>query len=531
MKTKSRDIRATGRELQVLELAASGNTDKQIALQLEISKETVASYWRRILLKYDANSRTEVVARHAEQRIMAMIQDSSKEDERLADEVTSRTLAQAKELAQRNLLQAITECSLEYISGRKHFREVFERFLAEILALTQSEYGFLAEVLLDENGAPYLKTHAITNISWNRETRELYDRYYFDGLEFRNLKTLFGHSLTTGEIVIANNPKTDPRRGGLPPGHPPMPAFLGIPVFSGEDLVGMIGLANRPGGYDREFVDYLKPLVATCANFIIGLRAEHARQMIEQQLADSATLIRTLTDALPTAVLFEDCDRSLQFVNRSFLSIFGAEANPDDLIGMNCGAVAEGSRQLFADPEGFLQRVDELLSGDEDHMGDLVQMADGRLYERDFVVVRQGPAKLGYLWKYRDVTSWRSELETLIGVFQLAMDAVIVIDADGRVEFWNGKAEEIFGFSAEEAEGKCLTDLIIPPEMHEAHRAGLKRYRETRQGRVMNQFIRIEGMHKSKERFEVDLSIACVSSGPEPRFSAFIRKVNPGNFL
>jgi len=70
-----REAKATGRELQILELAAEGNTDKQIASSLGISKDTVASYWRRILLKFDAVSRTEVVARHAEQKALAWVKE------------------------------------------------------------------------------------------------------------------------------------------------------------------------------------------------------------------------------------------------------------------------------------------------------------------------------------------------------------------------------------------------------------------------------------------------------------------------
>lgn len=51
------------REDQIIELAAEGLTDKQIAQRLEISAETVATYWKRILARHGASSRTEVVAR------------------------------------------------------------------------------------------------------------------------------------------------------------------------------------------------------------------------------------------------------------------------------------------------------------------------------------------------------------------------------------------------------------------------------------------------------------------------------------
>ena len=55
----------------------------------------------------------------------------------------------------------------------------------------------------------------------------------------------------------------DPRSGGLPSGQPPLNAFLGLPFFHGETLVGVIGIANRPGGYSEADVTYLDRVVRT----------------------------------------------------------------------------------------------------------------------------------------------------------------------------------------------------------------------------------------------------------------------------
>jgi len=69
----SSEVVAPKREEQVLVLAASGLTDKEIAVRLGISPDTVGTYWRRILAKYQAASRTEVVAKYAEQRTKAAV--------------------------------------------------------------------------------------------------------------------------------------------------------------------------------------------------------------------------------------------------------------------------------------------------------------------------------------------------------------------------------------------------------------------------------------------------------------------------
>jgi len=180
-----------------------------------------------------------------------------------------------------DLLRAVGRLQSSYISRAKiDAAETFEDLLQLLLSFTGSDNGFVAEVLRDEQGQPYLKTHAITNISWNGEMRAFYEKHKATGLEFRNLKTLFGAALVTGEAVISNSPDTDPRRGGLPPGHPPMNSFLGVPIKQGGEMIAMVGVSNRPGGYDLALVGEIEPLLTTYATIIRGF------QFAKQQEAD-----------------------------------------------------------------------------------------------------------------------------------------------------------------------------------------------------------------------------------------------------
>ena len=172
-----------------------------------------------------------------------------------------------------DLLRAVGSLQSSYISrGKIDAAETFENLLQLLLNFTGSEYGFVGEVLRDEQGQPYLKTHAITNIAWNEETQAFYEKHKAQGLEFRNLNTLFGAALVTGETVISNSPATDPRRGGLPPGHPPMNSFLGVPIKQGGEMIGLIGASNRPGGYDMALVEEIEPLLSTYATIIRGFQ-------------------------------------------------------------------------------------------------------------------------------------------------------------------------------------------------------------------------------------------------------------------
>jgi PAS domain S-box-containing protein len=164
-------------------------------------------------------------------------------------------------------------------------RRAFDGLLADILALTESEYGFVGEVLYSDEGAPYLKTYAITNIAWDDATRAFYEAHAPQGMEFTNLKTLFGAAMTSGKPVVANDPYHDPRRGGLPEGHPAMNAFLGVPVHHGGDLVAMLGIANRPGGYDQALIDFLHPLTTTLGQLMEAARVKQRHRDDERRLA------------------------------------------------------------------------------------------------------------------------------------------------------------------------------------------------------------------------------------------------------
>lgn len=174
-------------------------------------------------------------------------------------------------------------CQEAFITGQPA-NSFFNRLLDDLLDFTGSEYGFIGETLYDDAG-PYLRTYSITDISWNEQTKKLFEEHRQKGFVFKNHKTLFGVSLVTQEVVISNDPANDPRRGGLPPGHPPMRSFLGMPCCFAGNMVGLVGIANRPGGYNMELVMELEPLLNAIGALIEALRLSQSREATRQSLA------------------------------------------------------------------------------------------------------------------------------------------------------------------------------------------------------------------------------------------------------
>jgi len=199
-------------------------------------------------------------------------------------DVTGQKRKQAERERQVRLLDLLRQALGQFIAGYD-IAATGALLLDGLLLLTDSAYGFLGEVLHDPGGAAYLNVHAISGICGNEASRRLHDEIQVKGMAFRNLDTLFGAVLRTGETVIANDPANDPRRGGGPPeGHPPLTAFLGLPIRQGEKLSGMVGLANRPGGYDMFTANFLQTFTATYADILEAARLRDVQQQLIDEL-------------------------------------------------------------------------------------------------------------------------------------------------------------------------------------------------------------------------------------------------------
>ena len=231
-------------------------------------------------------------------------------------DITERKRAEIDLQKNASLMALITDTQSQYLYGEDP-REVFKALLNGMLALTESEYGFIGERRHSEAGDPYLKSFAISDISWDEQTAAFYRQYEEQGLEFRNLDTLFGYTIKSGDPVISNDPQQDHRSAGLPPGHPAMSNYLGLPFYFGHTMVGMIGLANRPEGYDESVIEFLTPVLNACAYIF-------ERMATEASLRESETKFRTLVESTMDAVLLFSGEGFVDG-NPAALNMFGIE--------------------------------------------------------------------------------------------------------------------------------------------------------------------------------------------------------------
>jgi signal transduction histidine kinase len=104
------------------------------------------------------------------------------------------------------------------------------------------------------------------------------------GQVLAQLQGLVDEVLTTGQRVLTHTPSTASGGGRGPDGSLEVHSFLGLPLHSHEGLVGLVGLANRSGGFDATLMAFLQPFLATAGSVLLGLRSEQRRQRAEEEL-------------------------------------------------------------------------------------------------------------------------------------------------------------------------------------------------------------------------------------------------------
>ena len=159
---------------------------------------------------------------------------------------------------------------IEGISGlleSGNWKDASRLILHNAVEPTQSEYGFVG-VILDSKILRLLahegfKWHATINREFFEEKLRGYDREGF--LDFEESDNLVAAVVHQKQAVLSNSPSTDPRSGGLPAGHPQLRCFLGVPALKEQEVVGMIGVANRPGGYTENELEILQSRISSVA--------------------------------------------------------------------------------------------------------------------------------------------------------------------------------------------------------------------------------------------------------------------------
>ncbi len=213
--------------------------------------------------------------------------------------------------ADNTVLQAVSRLQSLVITNRAT-AELFEELLAVLLDVSRSQFGFVAEIRHTDDEQPYLHTLAVRHAACEGSPGAPSPCNASSGCPHDQLNDLFGAVLQTGQPVISNDPHHGARRG-MPQGHPPLTPILGLPIHRGDQLLGVVGLARRPGGYDDEIVRLLEPLLVACGCIMETHRYDLRRRHAEHQ---QAALGRILENSLNEVYVFDAESWRFLLVNR-----------------------------------------------------------------------------------------------------------------------------------------------------------------------------------------------------------------------
>jgi PAS domain S-box-containing protein len=115
--------------------------------------------------------------------------------------------------------------------------------------------------------------------------------------------------------------------------------------------------------------------------------------------------------------------------------------------------------------------------------------------------------------------------EAAAAIIEIAYNAFVTLDADGRVVEWNVRATELFGYSREEALGSELAELIVPSRYRDRHRAALRRAAESADERPPSRLV-VEAVRRDGSELPVEVSTTVDRTDGEPLFHAWIHDVS-----
>jgi PAS domain S-box-containing protein len=233
-------------------------------------------------------------------------------------------------------------------------------------------------------------------------------------------------------------------------------------------------MANRAESEDE--TEELRSAVLQTATSVLQIRqrAEHeirrANEALEQrtrELAHALVIMRATLESTTDAILVTDEEGKVTDFNDKYLDMWKIPRVV--LEAGTAGDVRELASRNFADPQRFFARIAEIAATAQESF-DVLELKDGRIFERYSKVLSVEDRSVGRVWSLRDVTQRHlSEIAArrLAAIVASSDDAIIGKDLNSIITSWNFGAERIFGYTADEMIGTSIMRLIPPDRQAE----------------------------------------------------------------
>jgi PAS domain S-box-containing protein len=285
---------------------------------------------------------------------------------------------------------------------------------------------------------------------------------------------LHGKDFVLGKAVIENDLASSPLAERLPESHFAVKNIMLSPLMVDRVPVGLIGLANKPGGFNRR-----DSLMASAFGEIASLALQNARNL--EMLAASEERYREIFQNA-TEGIFQSAGDQFISVNPSFARMFGFSSAEEMMSEVSVGDIyahaAERDRVMrLVDERGRVRGVE---AQGKRRDGELIWCS-----LNSHAVTDEDGDTLYYEGTVRDITE-RKEAEEALRLSEAryrllidtAPDIIYTIDASGTLTDINEAFETVTGFSRDEWLGKPFAPLVHPDDLHRA----IETFEQARQG-------------------------------------------------
>ena len=121
----------------------------------------------------------------------------------------------------------------------------------------------------------------------------------------------------------------------------------------------------------------------------------------------------------------------------------------------------------------------------------------------------------------RNLQELRDSEARLQSILESAVDAIVVIDAGGRIETFNPAAERLFGYAASEVNGQNVS-ILMPAPYRDQHDQYIANYLTTGKAKIIGIGREIVGRRKDGSTFPASLSVGEMSVGGERKFTGLL---------
>jgi PAS domain S-box-containing protein len=360
------------------------------------------------------------------------------------DDITLLKSTQAELASSRDLMSAVVQAQAAFISGAG-IEEVYGSLLESLLAHSGSQRAHLAE-LSSAPGEPLrIRLHS-------RVARRPGEPYGSGALrpDVASMAQLFERVIRTPESHLILD------RGHADELDLDFETFLGIPIRIGTETLGVLALADRPGGFPRALADELVPIVTTGANLIRAHESERHRRAVEAELRATEARLRTVMGGVPI---------SLFMIDRGGVMTLASGAGLDSLGVDPTTAVGRSAFDVFARSPAMIDQLRRALGGKR--VTDLIEI-DGRTFAttlRPFGEFDGRPESvIGVATDLTDRQQMESALAESQQRFQVLVerisDLIYTLDAEGTVRFVTPSVESILGYRSEELVGSPAFKIL-----------------------------------------------------------------------